>query len=467
MQRLATRGSRAKSVVVVGGGLAGLSAAYELQRAGNTVTLLEARAFPGGRVRTLRSPFADGLYAEAGGQVFYPVEPNYALEYVTEFGLELAPGGRGGAGLYHWSGETFGSGEISSWPFAITSEERELGVAGLRDLYVTPAVMELRELIGPDGWTEAAVAQFDGVSFAELLASRGASPAAIELLRLTQRDYVGEGAEHYSAVDMFGQSYNVAAQSRSLRGPFFEILGGNDLLPRAFAQRLGNNIRYGATVTRVEQGESQVIVHYNSLGAPGSLSADHVVLTTPFTALRSVQFTPELSAAKRQAIAELPYASLARTYLQCSSRFWNDLGLSGNATTDLSTTYFWDSTARQAGQRGIMHGYVMGSAARLFSDLSDSGKTEFALSQGRSVFPDLLGFAESVTTVDWTSDPLSGGAYAFLRPGDGRSLWPHLRTSEGRLHFAGEHTSTWQLHGSMQGALESGVRVANEVGSAP
>lgn len=266
---------------------------------------------------------------------------------------------------------------------------------------------------------------------------------------------------------MFGQAYNVSAQSRTLRGPFFEILGGNDLLPRAFALQLADSIRYGTTVTRVEQSESLVTVYYDSPGGPGSLTGDRAVLAAPFTALRSVAFTPALSTGKRRAIAELSYASLARTYIQCSHRFWSELGLSGNAATDLPTTYFWESTARQQGQRAVMHGYVMGAPAREFTDLNVTARTDFAISQASAVFPDLPRFAESVTWVDWTSEPLSGGAYAFLRPGDGRSLWPHTRTSEGRLHFAGEHTSTWQLHGSMQGALESGVRVANEVNSAP
>ena len=83
-------------VTVIGAGLAGLAAAYELQRAGHNVTVLEARPFPGGRVRTLRDGFADGLYAEAGGQAYYPVPENYAGKYIEEFGLKSAPGGRGG-----------------------------------------------------------------------------------------------------------------------------------------------------------------------------------------------------------------------------------------------------------------------------------------------------------------------------------------------------------------------------------
>ena len=70
-----------------------------------------------------------------------------------------------------------------------------------------------------------------------------------------------------------------------------------------------------------------------------------------------------------------------------------------------------------------------------------------------------------MTSIAWDAEPWSRGAYAWLRPGDVQRLWPHLATPEGRGHFAGEHTSTWLLHGSMQGALESGIRAAKAIAS--
>ncbi len=364
-----------KKVIVIGAGLAGLAAAYELNRGGHDVTVLEARSIPGGRVRTLRDGFADGLYAEAGGQAFYPVPGNYAAKYIDEFGLTRAPGGRGGlTTLWHFRGKTIRpqTGSPIVWPIDLTPEEQQLGLAGIRQKYLTPVLDELAALLDPGsaGWPAEAVDRFDHRSFAELLRSRGASPAAIELLRIADSDYVGEGADSYSALDMLGQVYNVRAAGRFLRGAFVQIAGGNDLLPRAFAERLGARVRFGAAATRIERTAASVTVHFEQSGRAESLSGDYVVCAIPFSVLRSIPVTPAFSPAKAMAIRELSHTSLARTYIQCKQRFWVDQGLSGNASTDLATTYFWDATAGQPGNRGVLHGYLMGPHARAFARLS-------------------------------------------------------------------------------------------------
>ena len=453
-----------RKIIVAGAGLAGLTAAYELSNAGHEVVVLESRGHAGGRVRTLRSSFADGLYAEAGGQGFFPVEPNYAAQYAEQFGLRPEPAGRGGLNVFHLRGRTVRlEGLRAEWPVDLTAEERSLGLSGLRAKYLAPAVAELRSLSTPDGWSPAAVDRFDGVSFAELLRSRGASGAAVELLRLSDLDFVGEGAEHYSALDMFGQLYNVNAQAQTLRGNVFAIAGGNDLLPAAFANRLKNRIHYGAALTAIEWSDRRVSAHFDTLAGRNSISGDYLIVALPFSVLRSVEVSPPFSRGKVYAIASLSYNSLARTYVQCARRSWNDDNLSGMATTDLETTYFWDSTVVQVGTRGILQGYIMGSAARRFAKLDQDQQRQFALDQLSRVFPQAAGGAEIVASISWDHEPWTRGGYAWLRPGEGRSIWPHLRTPEGRVHFAGEHTSTWLLHSCMQGALESGVRVAKAV----
>jgi monoamine oxidase len=136
---LRRRGS-AKKIIIIGAGLAGLSAAYELTQAGHDVTILEARSRPGGRVHTLRDPFAEGVYAEAGATRI-PNHHHFTLKYVKLFNLQLElfePANL--RSVYHVRGKRIESppGTKIEWPFNLTAEERALGLSGLRQKLVGP-----------------------------------------------------------------------------------------------------------------------------------------------------------------------------------------------------------------------------------------------------------------------------------------------------------------------------------------
>src|SRR4051812_45586441 len=108
---------------------------------------------------------------------------------------------------------------------------------------------------------------------------------------------------------------------------------------------------------------------------------------------------PAFSAPKTAAIRDLSHTSLARTYIQCKRRFWIDKGLSGSVTTDLPTTYFWESTDGQPGTRGILQGYVMGPHARAFARLGAAERQTFAMAQAAAVFPETTTEAEAVQSI--------------------------------------------------------------------
>jgi monoamine oxidase len=206
-----------------------------------------------------------------------------------------------------------------------------------------------------------------------------------------------------------------------------------------------------------------VTVRYVRDGREEGVTADFAVCAVPFSVLRTIDVSPAFSAGKLRAVRELSYANVARTYVQCREKFWRTEGLSGFATTDLPTTYFWESTSRQPGTRGVLQGWLMGTHARRFQGFTEAERKAFALAQSRQVFPRVDDFVEKVSWISWQEEPWARGAFAWLRPGDGKTLWPHLASPEGRVHFAGEHTSTWFLHGSLQGALESGRRAARAI----
>lgn len=179
-------GAARKKVLVIGAGLAGLVATYELVQAGHDVTLLEASTRTGGRVWTLREPFSDGLYAEAGaGRI--PETHEITLKYVKLFGLTLDPFYPDeSTSLYSIRGKRIkvrpgGTLDLSALPFDLSPEERRLGLDGLEQKYIDPVLNELGNP-GAPGWPPERLQKYDQMTWPEFLRSQGASHGAVALL---------------------------------------------------------------------------------------------------------------------------------------------------------------------------------------------------------------------------------------------------------------------------------------------
>ncbi|MCI0625223.1 MAG: FAD-dependent oxidoreductase [Acidobacteria bacterium] len=145
------RSGPAKKVIIIGAGLAGLSAAYELTQAGHDVCVLEARTRPGGRVLTLRDAFAEGLYAEAGATRI-PNHHHFTLRYAELFGLPLDPlRPEGSRDVYYARGQRLEvtPGHEVHWPYDLTPAERKLGLSGMRQQYAASMFKELGDVTDP------------------------------------------------------------------------------------------------------------------------------------------------------------------------------------------------------------------------------------------------------------------------------------------------------------------------------
>jgi len=148
-------------------------------------------------------------------------------------------------------------------------------------------------------------------------------------------------------------------------------------------------------------------------------------------------------------------------YLQFRRKAWAAENLTVTATTDLPTKWVFEHTANQPGPRGILEAQAIGREGQRVTQMAESERILFALSQVERIFPGIRADFERGVSKSWDEDPWARGAFAYLRPGQMRSLLPHLARPEGRVHFAGEHTSPWS--GWMQGALDSGLRAAREI----
>jgi monoamine oxidase len=446
-----------KKVVVIGGGIAGLASAYELKRAGHDVVLLEAQNRVGGRVYTCRS-FAPGLYAEFGAMRI-PRVHELTLAYCQAFGLALRPFVMGNPKtLVYVGGKRMTMAEAerdpNQLPFELAEHERGRTYTDLWNEATKDVVARYQK--EGEGALVSIIEDYDRFSIREFLQDRGWSEGAIEL---------------YGVMSFREANMNAAVieQLREIVGRAFEdmqeIVGGFDLLPNAFYAGLKENVRFGANVHAIEQSDSQVTVHFKTESGRYSETADYAVCAVPFSILRDVEVTPSWSREKQKAIRELNYNPSSKILFQTRTRFWEQTdGIVGGTTaTDLPIRRIcYPSHASPDEPRGtLLASYTWGQDALRWGAMDEETRLEEALEDVTKVHPEIREEYEIGATHAWYNDRWARGAFALFEPEQETRLQKHIVQPEGRVRFAGEHCSLW--HAWIQGALESGIRAAQEI----
>jgi monoamine oxidase len=448
-----SRSGPPKRIVIVGAGLAGLTAAYELVRAGHDVTVLEARGHPGGRVRTLRDPLADGLAVDIGaGRI--PDNHGWTMKYVKEFKLTLTPffpaTGRSALFIRNVRGEAeLGSSpDLRKFPLKLTDSELSLGVDGLVEKALGSALAALADR---STWPPAALAHADRITLPQFFAQQGMSPDVIEAL--TMQPFAHTSA--LEAITLISSGHSGTMLNK--------IAGGNDQLPRAFATRLADRIIYGAPVRRIEQNQMEVAAIYDQNGESRRLTGDKLICAIPFPVLRRVAIAPALSPFKARVVREMKYGSLAKVTFQVKERYWQRDGLNGFASIDMPGE-IWAPAHDHPGPRGLLQLYLQGPPSEMASKMPEEARIRYAIGQIERVFPGLRPHIEYASSQCWDNDPWAGGATRLMDAGQPAAFHAEASRPEGHIHFAGEHTSTFFAW--MNGAIESGSRAAREVNDA-
>ncbi|HMB51820.1 MAG TPA: FAD-dependent oxidoreductase, partial [Thermoanaerobaculia bacterium] len=409
---------RPARVAVIGAGLAGLATAFELAVAGHEVTVFEARTKPGGRVRTLRAPFANGLYAEAAAMQI-PESHDLSLHYARLFDLPLvALPAPGDTSLAHLGGErlVWPRGEEPHWPYPLSDEERRLGSAGLNERYwgreLAAAKASYGEAeaaaLGKGSWPPPELRPLDAVTLADLWRRNGASEAAVEVLRVSPFDFLGDGVDTVGALAVLRE----AAHRRP--EPRYRVGGGFDRLPAAFAERLAGRIRYGSPIVALRQDAERVRVVAEGAAGSHEHEVDRCVVAIPVPLLREVEIDPPLPVPIREAVNGLRLTDVTRTYVQCRERPWEAEGLSGTAFTDLPVALVHHVTDGRPGPRAIVESYAAGERARRLGALAPAERLAEVTAQLERVLPGLAAVAEGGTAVVWADEPWARGAYAWF-----------------------------------------------------
>lgn len=434
-------------VIVIGAGLAGLTAARELERAGHAVVVLEARDRVGGRLRA--GLLADGTPLELGGQWAGPTQRK-VLALAEELGVATFPTHTAGDNLVEHRGRLVRY--RGTFP--------RLNAAALAD--VVQAQLRLDRLarrVPPETpWTAPRAAALDGQSAATWLRRNTVTRSARELLALSIAAVWACEPEDVSMLHVlfyirsagsFDALVGTEGQAQDRR-----FAGGSVLLAERLAAQVAD-VRLGVPVARIAQDADGVEVD--------GLRARHAVVALAPALAGRLRYDPPLPADRDQLTQRTPNGSVIKAMCAYPAPFWRAAGLSGQAaSTDGAVRVVFDNSPPD-GSRGVLLGFFEGRQAREWSPRTPEERRAILTATFVRLFGAQAADPDEYLECDWSAEEHTRGCYgAHLPPGAWTAFGPALRRPAGRVHWAGTETATiWS--GYMDGAIGSGQRAAGEV----
>jgi monoamine oxidase len=451
----------APRIVVVGGGLAGLTAAYRLKQAGYAAQVHEASDRIGGRCWTIRGAFADGQIAEHGGELID--QGHTAMRQLTqELGLNLdnllAAQPNGTEDFLYFDGQRYPFKQATNDLKAIWQQiHSDVSAASYPTLY-TQSTQRGREL--------------DNMSIAKWIETYVPGGLASKLGQLLDVAYnIEYGAEttDQSALNMLYLLGYSGQGNLRIFGPSnekYHVVGGNDQVPVRMAQALPGQVTLGSELIAIARnGDGTYGLTFQQGTKTTSVTADQVVLALPFSILRSsVDWSQAgFSTVKARAIRELGMGTNSKLHLQFTDRHWYGLGNNGNTYADTGYQDTWEVTRAQSGAPGILVDYTGGKIGASFGAGTPSSRAKQFLGQIEPVLPGISAKWNGRATIDyWPGYEWTKGSYSYWKVGQYQAFAGAERERSGNCHFAGEHTSI-DFQGYLNGGVETGERAAGEI----
>ena len=447
----------ADEVLVVGGGLAGLTTAWRLRQAGVAVRVLEAQERVGGRVLSLRGAFPEGLVAELGGELVDSGHESFRA-LASELGLELDDLLVEPPGVV----ETFHFGGARRSEAELVEAMRPVAEAARRDLALLGESPDVTWR-GPE-----AARALDALSIPAWLERSGISGWPRTLVEVAFESECGLPPGEQSCLN-FLLFASFGPDEPRLYGDSderFRVRGGNDQVPARLAGQLGEAVLRGTRLEALRTGsDGRYVASVRRDGVSREERASHVVLALPFTLLREVRLETPLSPMKKRAIAELGYGTNAKLMTGWARREWRLAhGSTGSVMTDAGFQVCWETSRAQKGTAGVLTNFTGGAEGIAAGGGTPAERASELATRLDAVFRGISAWhrPQEAVRFHWPTHPWTRGSYACYRTGQVTAFGGSEGEPEGRVFFAGEHTS--RLHqGFMEGACESGGRAAREV----
>jgi monoamine oxidase len=438
--------------IVVGAGLAGLTAARELVAAGREVVVLEARDRVGGR--TLNHSLADGTVVEVGGQWIGPTQLRMA-KLVADLGLETFPTYNDGEHVLRFG--TSLARYRGTIPRISPIVLADMGRAQTRFDRLAQRV----PLEAP--WSADRAEEWDAQTFATWIrrnvrtakaralfglyseAVFAAEPADFSLLHALFYTHSGGG------VDTLAGTRGGAQQDR--------FVGGSQLVALGLAEQLGDRLRLRVPVRRVDHRDAGVSVLADGVLATGR----DVVVAVPPTLAARIDYQPALPGYRDQLTQRVPAGSVIKCNVVYDAPFWRDDGLTGQATGDKGPVKITFDNSPPSGSPGVLLAFLEGAHARQLNRLAPSERRQAVIGSLVDYFGPQAKSPVDYVELDWSEEEWTRGCYgAHFPTGVWTQYGPALRAPIGHIHWAGAETATvWS--GYMDGAVQSGERAAAEI----
>lgn len=412
-------------VLVIGAGISGLGAARELQKNGFEVVVLEARSRIGGRIHT----FQDwGYPMDLGASWIHGTQQNSITRLAKEADLHLMETDYESLQFFS-KGKEFGflSKVLSAKEFQSLEDEMENFASKLnKDVSLRELFEKFRENLNAE------------------------RKPLIEWLFLTHESNLAESLDKVSAISFFQE-----AELFSGEDAIFEK--GYEGITNFLSQ--GLDIRLNEIVTTIQSTNKDVLVTTSK----GKFTADYCLITIPLGVLKkgSIKFSPELSTKKKEAITKLNMGVLNKLYAEYDEPFWDKSTVSLGIGPEKQDFRFFLNYLPFFGKSTLV-GFLPGDFGRDAERLSDAGLKEMLTKRLRQEIGKPIPIPKRVYLTRWNSDPFSFGSYSYFPVGSTGKDMLALGEKEGRLYFAGEHTSP-KYYGYVHGGFLSGLRATNEI----
>jgi monoamine oxidase len=460
--RAATSSPRSADVIVVGAGLAGLTAAREVVKGGRSVIVLEARDRVGGRVLT--HSLAGGDYAELGGMFIGPTQDRIKA-LANDIGVGTFPTYNTGNNVFWANGRReeypndtpFGTAP----PDPVVAGDIALAVTQLDEMSKSVPVDSPWSSSSAEEWDRQTLdtwlrehtsgsAEFMAVTSAATEAIFGCEPRDLSLL-YTLFYIAASGNEQNPGT--FERNFNTAGGAQENR-----FTGGAQTVPLRVASQLGKRVALSAPVRRIEQSSSGVTVTSDAVTATGK----RVIVAIPPALAARIHYEPALPPLRDQLTQHMPQGSMMKFEAIYDTPFWRAKGLSGQVVSENGPVKVTFDVSPSDGSPGIMMGFIGGHEARFWQNRAADERRTAALQNLANYFGNEALNPRQVVEFNWSTEVWNRGCpVAVLGPGTLIDFGTALRTPAGRVHWAGTETSTY-WNGYMDGAVRSGERAAKE-----